>query len=448
MTINLRNVAEKAIQHAQKHGADEADVIVHQAKSFVVSVMDGELENVESNDQITLGLRVIIGKRQACVAGSDFRTTAIAEITERAISMAKEAPEDPYIGLAEPSQLFINTQPTELSLYNDEGFPSPEEFTCMGQEVERSAKEVEGISKISSSSAGFGENRTCFLATNGFASESNKNFMAASCAAIAGDGLEMETDHYGETRIFPKDMSSPEYIGRKAGERAAAKLGSTKPQTMNSPVIFDRRVSSSLVAHILGAINGVAITRGTSWLKDDLGNIILPNGLDLYEEPFRPKSLSSTPFDGEGIAKEERTFIRKGILESWLLDLATSRKLGLATTGNAKRGVSSPPSPGISNIALTCGDKSPEELMKDINSGVLITSLIGSTINSNTGDYSRGASGFLIEKGEKAQPISEFTIAGNLKDMLKNIVPANNPRQFSSFRVPSLLVENMTLAGS
>ncbi len=448
MKIDLKKVAEQSIHQAQKLGADEADVIVHQAKSFAVSVMDGELENVESQDQITLGLRVIIGKKQACVAGSDFRGAAIAEITERAISMAKEAPEDPYIGLAEPSQLFENADSNNLSLYNDEAYPSPEEFTAIGQKIERNAKEVDGVSKISSSSAGYGENRSYFMATNGFASEINKNFMAASISAIAGDGLEMETDHYGETRIFPSDMSSPEYIGRKAGERAAAKLGSTKPQTMNAPVIFDRRVSASLIAHVLGAINGVAIARGASWLKDDLGKRILPEHLDLYEEPFRSKSLSSTPFDGEGIAKQERKFITKGILESWLMDLVTSRKLGLETTGNAKRGVSSPPSPGISNIALTCGDKSPEELMKEIKSGVLITSLIGSTINSNTGDYSRGASGFLIENGEKAQPISEFTIAGNLKDMLKNIVPANNPRQFSSYRVPSLLIENMTLAGS
>ena len=448
MKIDLRNVAEQAIRQAEKLGADEADVIVHQARSFAVNVRDGELENVESQDQITLGLRVIIDQKQACVTGSDFRNEAIADITERAVSMAREAPEDPYIGLAEPGQLYNNTMPIELEQYSNEGYPSPEEFTMMGQRIERSAKEVKGVSKISSSSAGYGENRSCFLATNGFASENNKNFMAASCSAIAGDGLEMETDHYGETRVFHSDMSSPEYIGKKAGERAAAKLGSTKPQTMNSPVIFDRRVSSTLIAHLLGAISGAAIARGASWLKDDLGKRILPENLNLFEEPFRPRSLSSSPFDGEGIAKQERNFISQGILASWLMDLTTSRKLGLGTTGNAKRGVSSPPSPGISNIALTCGDKSPEKLRQEIKSGILITSLIGSTINSNTGDYSRGASGFLIENGEITQPISEFTIAGNLKEMLKNILPANDPRQFSTYRVPSLLIENMTLAGS
>lgn len=448
MKIDLKQVAEQSIQYAQKQGADEADVIVHQAKSFAVSIMDGDLENVESHDQITLGLRVIIGKKQACVAGSDFRTSAITEITERAISMAQVAPEDPYIGLAKPTQLFQNAEPTQLCQYNEEGFPSPEEFTAMGKKIETSAKAVKGVSKISSASAGFGETSSYFMATNGFASEINKNYMAASCSAIAGDGLEMETDHYGESRIFPSDMSSSEYIGSKAGTRAAAKLGSTKPKTMNCPVIFDRRVSASLIGHILSAINGSAIARGASWMKDDLGNRVIPDNLDLYEEPFRQKSLSSTHFDGEGIAKQERKFISGGILESWVLDLVTSRKLGLTTTGNAKRGVSSPPSPGISNIALTCGDKSPEELMKNINSGVLITSLIGSTINSNTGDYSRGASGFLIENGEIAQPVSEFTIAGNLKDMLKNIIPSNDPREFSPYRVPSLLIENMTLAGS
>ncbi|MCY3674635.1 MAG: metallopeptidase TldD-related protein, partial [Rhodobacteraceae bacterium] len=185
-----------------------------------------------------------------------------------------------------------------------------------------------------------------------------------------------------------------------------------------------------------------------SWLKDDLGNEILPTNLDLYEEPFRPKSLSSTLYDGEGIAKQERKFIEKGTLKSWVMDLATSRKLEMPTTGNATRGVSSPPSPGTTNIALTCGNKSPGEMMKEIDSGILITSLIGSTINSNTGDYSRGASGFLIENGEVTQPISEFTIAGNLRNMIKTLIPSNDPREFSSYKVPSLLIENMTVAGS
>lgn len=448
MKIDLRKVAEQSIDLAKRKGADEADVIVLQSRSFSVSVREGDLENVENNDQITLGLRVLVGKKQACVAGSDFRTSAIADIAERAIAMAGVAPEDPFLGLAKPSQLGPPNETTELRLYSEEGFPSPEECTRLAQTMEEAAYGVQGVSKTDSSSAGYGESRYCFLASNGFESESRKNFLSAGCSAIAGEGLEMETDYYGETRIFQLDMSTPERIGRKAGKRAAAKLGSIKPSTMNTAVLFDRRVSATLIGHILGAINGGAIARGTSWLKDDLGNEILSTNLDLYEEPFRPKSLSSTLYDGEGIAKQERKFIEKGVLKSWVMDLATSRKLGMPTTGNATRGVASPPSPGTTNIALTCGDKSPGEMMKEIDSGILITSLIGSTINSNTGDYSRGASGFLIENGEVTQPISEFTIAGNLRDMIKTLIPSNDPREFSSYKVPSLLIENMTVAGS
>ena len=448
MKIDLRKVGEQSIDLAKRKGADEADVIVLQSRSFSVSVREGDLENVENNDQITLGLRVLVGKKQACVAGSDFQTSAIADIAERAIAMAGVAPEDPFIGLAKPNQLGPPNETTELRLYSEEGFPSPEECTKLAQTMEEAAYGVKGVSKTDSSSAGYGESCYCFLASNGFESENRKNFLSAGCSAIAGDGLEMETDFYGETRIFQLDMSTPERIGRKAGERAAAKLGSIKPITMNTAVLFDRRVSATLIGHILGAINGGAIARGTSWLKDDLGNEILPSNLDLYEEPFRPKSLSSTLYDGEGIAKQERKFIEKGTLKSWVMDLATSRKLGMPTTGNATRGVSSPPSPGTTNIALTCGNKSPCEMMKEIDSGILITSLIGSTINSNTGDYSRGASGFLIENGEVTQPISEFTIAGNLRDMIKTLIPSNDPREFSSYKVPSLLIENMSVAGS
>ena len=448
MKINLQHIAEQTIAQAQKLGADEADVIVHRSKSLSVNVMEGELENVQNHDQITLGLRVIVGKKQVCVGGSDFRKSAIAEITERAISMAKESPDDPHIGLADRKQVYKHNDAHKLNLYNEKGFPTSEQFTKMASTIEDSAREVTGVSKTRSTAAGYGESCFYFMATNDFACAINRNFMTASCAAIAGDGLEMEIDGYGESRIFPEDMSAPEYIGREAGERATAKLGSIKPKTMTCPVLFDRRVSSSLVGHILSAINGSAITRGSSWLKEDMDRQVLPSNLDLLEEPFRTKSLSSALFDDEGIPKQERKFIDQGKLKSWIMDLRTSRELGLETTGNATRGVTSPPSPGVSNIALTCGSKSPEELMEDVQFGVLITSLMGTTINRNTGDYSRGASGFLIENGAKTQPISEFTIAGNLKDMLQTIIPSNNPREFSSLRVPSLLIDNMTIAGS
>ena len=266
--------------------------------------------------------------------------------------------------------------------------------------------------------------------------------------AIAGTGADMERDHDGDGRIFQTDLRSAADIGRTAGERAVARVGARKPPTGAYPVLFDERIASTLIGHLLAATNGANIARGSSWLRDSLGKQVLPDGLNLIEDPLRPRTSGSRPFDAEGLPTQARTIVENGALTGWTLDLATGRKLGMASTGNAARGTSSPPSPSNWNVSLDQGSVSREDLIRDMGTGLLVTSMIGSTINPNTGDYSRGAAGLWVENGEITHAVNECTIAGNLADMLRNIVPANDARTHLSRVVPSLLVSGMTLAGT
>jgi PmbA protein len=258
----------------------------------------------------------------------------------------------------------------------------------------------------------------------------------------------MERDYDGDGRIFQSDMRAPDDIGKTAGERAVARLDARKPPTGAFPVLFDERVSSSLIGHLLGAINGTSISRGASFLRDAMGEAVLPDHLSLIEDPHRPRASGSRPFDGEGLPTARRMIVENGVLQGWTLDLATARKLGLAPTGNAARGTSSGPSPSNWNIELTQGTESRDDLIREMGTGLLVTSMIGSTINPNTGDYSRGAAGHWVENGEITHTINECTIAGNLRDMLRNMRPANDARTHLSRVVPSLLVPGMTLAGA
>ncbi len=447
MRIDLSDLAETTLAHATRHKVDAADVLIAKSEQVSVDVLNGELEKVHNSDQVTLGLRVIMDSRQACVSSSDFRPDALKEVVERAIAMAREAPRDPTVGLAEPDQLTDSVTPASLEVYDASDAPTLESMEAFGLALERAALAVEGVSRISSASVGCGSYRSILMATNGFVGERINNYRSAGCSAVVGEGLGMQTDYYAQQRVFETDMDSPEFIGRKAGERAARKLGSTKPETMSCPIIYDRRVAGSLIGHLLSAANGTAIARGSSWLMGLMGQQVLPTSLNLVEEPHRSRSLASKYFDAEGIATVRRNIVENGILKTWILDLGTARKLGLKTTGNAKRGFSSGPAPGMTNVALTPGNVSRDELIRKVKKGVLVKSLIGSTINPNTGDYSRGASGFLIEGGKITKPVTEFTIAGNLKTMLMSVVPANDKEEFRSYRIPSLLVENMTVAG-
>jgi PmbA protein len=285
-------------------------------------------------------------------------------------------------------------------------------------------------------------------ATNGFEGGYERSDRALSCVAIAGTGSDMERDYFGDSRIFQSDLMSAEDIGLRAAQNTLARVGARKPKTGTFAVLFDERISSTLLGHLLAAVNGGAVARGSSWLRDNLGKMVLPESLSVTERPHRKRTSGSRLFDAEGLPTRERAIVENGILMGWTLDLATARQLGQSSTANAARGVGSPPSPAPTNVSLTQGNQSREALLKDMGTGLLVTSLIGSSINPTTGDYSRGASGFWIENGEIAYPVNECTIAGNLHDMLKSIIPANDARTHLSRVVPSLLVGSMTIAGA
>ncbi|MEL6377067.1 MAG: metallopeptidase TldD-related protein, partial [Pseudomonadota bacterium] len=284
-------------------------------------------------------------------------------------------------------------------------------------------------------------------ASNGFRGDYLRTQSSLSCVAIAGEGASMQRDYDGDARVFASDLRSPQEIGAKAGKRAVSMLDARRPPTGTYPVLFDERVSSTLIGHLLGAANGASIARGSSWLLGKMGEPVLPKGVSLVEEPHRPRVSGSRPFDAEGLPTRPRAIVEDGVLQGWLLDLANGRKLSMASTGNAQRGTTAPPSPGAGNARLSSGAASRDELLKDMGAGLLVTSMIGSTINPNTGDYSRGASGFWVQNGEITYPAQECTIAGSLPEMLLRMTPANDARDWVSRVVPSLLIEGMTLAG-
>jgi PmbA protein len=442
------DLAAALLDAARRAGAETADVIVIAGASVSVDVRGGTLEQADRAEGLDLGLRVLLGRRQACVSSSDAKPETLARMAERAMAMAREAPDDPWAGLAEPAQLSPRRDAEGLELFDPDAEPAPEALLEEARRAEAAALAVRGISRIDQASAGYGRRDVYLAATNGFAGGYRRSGRTISCVAITGDGTGMERDWSSESRIFAADLPDPETIGAEAGERAAARAGPRKPPSGAFPVIYDERISGSLVSHLAAAINGTAIARGASWLRDALGAPVLPAGLDLIEDPLRPRISGSRPFDAEGLATQRRHLVVDGVLQGWVLDLATGRKLGQDSTGNASRGPATPPSPGLSNVELTQGPRGRDELLREMGTGLLVTSLIGATINPTTGDYSRGASGFWVEGGEIRYPVNECTVAGNLRDMLMRLTPANDARRHLSNVVPSLLVEGLTIAGA
>ncbi|MDE4132323.1 TldD/PmbA family protein [Phaeobacter sp. QD34_3] len=448
MTQSPETLCHALIEAARKAGADAADAMAADGSSLSIEVREGKLEHAERSEGTDLGLRVFIGQRQAQVSSSDSRPETIAAMAERAVAMAREAPEDPYAGLADKDQLAQSWDLAALDLVDPADEPAPAALQDDALAAEAACQAIEWITQVQSAAAGYGRH-TVYLATStGFAGGYTRTGRSTSCTGIAGTGTGMERDYDGDSRTYQSDLRSPEEIGRTAGERAVARLGARKPKTGSYPVLFDERISSSLIGHLLSAANGAAIARGSSWLKDSLGQQVLPANLSVIEDPHRPRISGSRPFDGEGLPTRRRAIIEDGVLTGWTLDLASARKLGMESTANAARGIGSVPSPSNWNIALSQGAQSRADLIAGMGTGLLVTSLIGSTINPNTGDYSRGASGFWVENGEIAYPVNECTIAGNLLEMLLRIQPANDARSHLSRVVPSLLVEGMTLAGN
>jgi PmbA protein len=447
MTQDLSSLTQRMLIAAEKAGADHADALAVDDTSVSIDVLNGSLEHAERSEGVEIGLRVLIGQRQATVSSSLFDDATLDTIAERAVAMAREAPEDPHIGLASADQLAKDWDLDALELSDPTEPPAAATLEEDAKRAEAAALEFEGISQVQSASAAYGERSIHLAASNGFAGGYHRTDRMISTVAITGEGTEMERDYYGASRTFQADLPTPEEVGRIAAERTLERAGARRPRTGSYPVVFDERIASSLIGHLIAASNGAMVARGSSWLMGKMGDQILPAGLSLIEDPLRPRVSGSRPFDAEGLPASQRAIIEDGVLQSWTLDLANARKLGLDSTANAARGTSGPPSPSVTNLALTQGTQSRDDLLADMGTGLLVTSMIGSTINSNTGDYSRGASGFWVENGEIQYPVNECTIAGNLLDMLKTIRPANDARTYLSRAVPSLLVEGMTLAG-
>lgn len=444
----LADLTQALLDAARKAGADAADALAVDGLSLSVDVRQGKLEQAERSEGTEIGLRVLIGQRQACVSASDTRAETIREMAERAVIMARLAPEDPWLGLAEAATLSPVRDATGLDLSDPDPDPAAAALEDLARRAEAAALAHEGIAMVDSASAGFGRQRVHLAASNGFAGGYARSSHSTSCVAITGSGTAMERDWAQESRTHGADMPDPESIGSRAAERTLARAGARQAKTGAWPVVFDRRVSGSLIGHLLGASNGAAVARGATWLRDALGEAVLPGTLSVIENPHRARIGGSRPFDAEGLPTRLRTIVDNGVLTGWTLDLATARQLGMQSTASAQRGPSGPPSPGVSNIALTQGEMDRAGLLAQIGTGFLVTSLIGSSINPNTGDYSRGAAGFWVENGQIAHPVSGVTIAGNLRAMLKTLIPANDAKTWRGHVVPSLIVEGLTLAGT
>ena len=447
MADTPQDIAHALLDAARAAGAEAADALVTSGARIDVEVRAGALEQAERAEGIDLGLRVLMGRRQACVSASDSSARTLAEMAERAVAMAREAPEDPSVGLADPGQLASDTDAAPLALASDAPEPDPAALVERARAAEAAALAVDGISQVDQSGISVGRREIHLAATNGFSAGYARTDASLVCIAIAGTGTGMERDYAYESRVAYPDLPDAGEIGRLAAERTLARRSPRKPPTGAYPVLYDERVASSLVGHLLQAVNGGSVARGASWARDLMGTRVLPEGMDITEDPRRPGVMGSRPFDGEGLPTARSAIVEDGVLARWVLDLGAARRLGLESTANAVRSTAAPPSPSVSNVALTQGERTREDLMREMGTGLLVTSMIGSTISQTTGDYSRGASGMWIENGEPAYAVSECTVAGNLKDMLKTLVAANDARTHLSRVVPSLLVEGLTIAG-
>ena len=441
---NILDLLTDLIGKAGKAGADGADAVFVESGSLVLSQRMGERERLERSEHTDLGLRVFVGRRQAIVSSSDLSPGALQELVERAVTMARSTPEDPYCGLAPPE--LLATAIAELDIC-DESEPTVEVLAERAARVEDAARTVAGVTNSEGAEASWGHGAFAVAASNGFAQTFSSSRHSISVAVVAGEGTAMERDFDYTSAVYAEDMSSPEEIGFNAGKKAVARLNPRKADTSKVPVIYDWLVSSGVVGHLASAINGSSVARGTTFLKDQLEKRIFPDSITIVDDPLRRRGLKSRPFDCEGVATARRNIIDSGVLTTWILDLRSARQLKMTTTGHASRGASSPPSPSPTNLYLQAGAVSPKELMSDIKNGFYITELIGFGISVVTGDYSRGAYGFWIENGELTYPVSEVTVAGNLKDMFANLTAADDLQFRFGTNAPTMRVDGMTVAG-
>ncbi|HEY1961925.1 MAG TPA: TldD/PmbA family protein [Rhizomicrobium sp.] len=440
-----QNVLDHLITAARRAGADAADALIVESVSASVSYRLGKLEDIERAESSDLGLRVFVGQRVAFVSSTDLSPRGLAELPERAVGMARLAPEDRYACLAPPNLLARSFPELEIE-DNDE--PSAEVLVERARDVEGAAMAVPGITNSEGGGASFGRTAIALATTEGFFGRYGATSHSIGVAVLAGEGTAMERDYESASARRNPDLEPAEMVGRSAGERTVARLNPRRVKSQAVPVVYEPRVASGLLGHFAGAISGASVARGVTFLKDHMGEQVFAAGVTIVDDPHRPRGLRSKPFDGEGVRNKRMELVKNGVLQTWLLDCASARQLGLATTGHAARGTGGPPSPSATNLYMEPGQCSPAELLSDIREGLFVTELIGMGVNGVTGDYSRGAAGFWIENGAIAYPVSGVTIAGNLKDMYRNVTPANDLEFRYGMNAPTLRVEGLTVAGA
>ncbi|MCT4654696.1 MAG: TldD/PmbA family protein [Cohaesibacter sp.] len=442
--------AQILVEAASKAGAEAADAIAARSAATSLSFREGAMEENERSENDSIALRVFVGGCKASIStnGTGEREELV-KLAERAVAMAKVSPPDPYARLADKDALMdeaaIAALRDKLDLL-DTSMPEPSELKDMALETEEAALSVDGVSKSGGAGAGHAIGGMVLVTSHGFTGSYLSSSFSFSATAIAGEGTAMERDYDYSSCRHREDLKNPADVGRKAGERAVARLNPGKVETGTYDVMFDPRIATSLLGHFAGAINGAAIARQTSFLKDKLGEQIFPASVTISDDPNRVRGLGSHPFDGEGVASHPLNWIEDGVLTQWILDSATAAELGLKTNARAARSGANP-GPGSSNLTLHAGAQSPQELMASMKDGIYLTDLIGHGVNGVTGDYSRGAAGFRIRNGEIAEAISEFTIAGNLIDMFARLIPASDLVLDRAVCAPTCLIEGMAVAG-
>ena len=432
------------IDDARRLGADAADAVLFESASLSWSQRLGRPERLERAESDDVGLRVFVGRRMAIVSSSDPSAGALKELAERAVAMARAVPEDPYCGLADPAELATDFPDLDLA---DPEEPNAAVLTERARAAEEAALAVRGVTNSEGAEAAWSRSRVVMAASNGFTGDYTVTGSAVMVSVVAGENGGMETDYDSCSRVYAADLVDAEAVGRRAGERAVRRLGSRKIPSARVPVVFDPKVAGGLLRHLVGAISGPAITRGTSFLMNSLGDTVFPAGVTVVDDPHLRRGLRSKPFDAEGVGNQRRRLIDDGRLTTWLLDLRSARQLGLQSTGHASRGATSPPSPSPTNLYLQPGSQTPDAMIGEIQQGLYVTQMLGMGVNLVTGDYSRGAAGFWIDNGQLAYPVSEVTVAGNLKDMFANLRPANDLVFHYGIDAPTTRVDGLMVAG-
>ena len=439
------HLAQDLVSAALKAGADAAEAIDAEHQALSVNVRRGALEEVEREEARDLSLRVFVGRRHATVSGSDISSDGRARLVERAVAMARMAPEDPWAGLVEAEHQARGPH-RALDLF-DPAEPEPETLETLAREAEAAALDMPRIANTEGGSASASRSAWRLATSSGFFGEHRATGFHVGAAVIAGDDEGMESGYDGLSRRWFSDLPAPASVGREAARRAAARLGARKIASTTAPVIFENRIATALIGPFLGAISGPSVARGVSFLKDRLGERVFAAGVTLVDDPHLERGLGSSPFDDEGAVNRRTALVEDGVLTTWLHNAASARQLGMSLTGHASRGSAGPSGVGTSNLTLQPGTRDLAGLMAEAGSGLLVTSMFGPSLNANTGDWSVGCSGFWFEAGEIAYPVSEITVAGALPDIYARLVPGSDLEFRGSANSPSLLVDGLAIAG-